>query len=66
MTPREFYKIRHALGYSAQGMADLLGVKAGRTVRRWENGDRDIPGPVVHLVRLLNENVIQPDDLQEW
>jgi len=28
-------------------------VESGRTVRRWEAGERDIPGPVAVLVELL-------------
>lgn len=46
MTPAELKSIRHSLGLSAEGLARLVGVESGRTVRRWEAGDRDIPGPV--------------------
>lgn len=28
-------------------------VESGRTVRRWESGERDIPGPVQVIVRAL-------------
>ena len=44
---------RHALGLSAEGFAKLVGVESGRTVRRWEAGDRDIPGPVIVIVGAL-------------
>ena len=60
MTPTEFKAIRHALGLSAQGLARALGVSDGRTVRRWEAGDRDIPGPVRVLMLIWQSGVIQP------
>ncbi len=53
MTPAELRSARHALGQSAEGFARLVGVESGRTVRRWEAGERDIPGPVIVLTRLL-------------
>ena len=65
MTPAEFRRIRRALGLSAQGLARLLQVSDGRTVRRWEAGDRDIPGPVRVLMLILSSGVITPDDLTE-
>jgi|HigsolmetaAR203D_1030402.scaffolds.fasta_scaffold15358_3 Predicted transcriptional regulator len=51
MTPAELKAARHALGLSAEGFARWVNVQSGRTVRRWEAGDRDIPGPVAVLVR---------------
>ena len=50
LTPAEFKSIRNALGLSAQAMARGLGVSDGRTVRRWEAGDRDIPGTLDALL----------------
>jgi len=63
MTPAEFKAIRRALGYSQEGVAELMGVASGRTLRRWEAGDRNIPGPVVKLMLLLDSGVLTPDDL---
>ena len=54
MTPTEFRTIRHSLGLSTQRLARLLQVSDGRTVRRWEAGDRDIPGPAKVLMRWLS------------
>lgn len=51
MTPEELKSARHALGLSAEGFASWVNVQSGRTVRKWEAGDRDIPGPVAVLVR---------------
>jgi transcriptional regulator with XRE-family HTH domain len=50
MTPAELKAARHALGLSAEGFARLINVQSGRTVRKWEAGDRDIPGPVIVIV----------------
>ena len=50
MTAAELKAKRHSLGLSAAGLAAALkmkgGKQAGRTVRRWESGDQEIPGYV--------------------
>ncbi len=56
MTPSELKSIRLALGLSAEGFAHLVRVQGGRTVRRWEAGERDIPGPVIVLAQLLQNH----------
>ncbi|TPG45983.1 helix-turn-helix domain-containing protein [Roseomonas nepalensis] len=53
MTPQELKAARNAVGLSAEGFARLVRVESGRTVRRWESGEREIPGPVVVLVEAL-------------
>ena len=58
MTPTEFRHIRHALGLSTEGLARLLQVSSGRTVRRWEAGDRSIPGPVRVLMLAMERGAI--------
>jgi DNA-binding transcriptional regulator YiaG len=55
MTPADLKEARKALGLSAEGFARLVGVQSGRTVRRWERGDRDIPGTVERLLEALAE-----------
>lgn len=50
MTPAEFKAARKALGLSANAMAEALKVSDGRTIRRWESGQRDIPGPAIVAV----------------
>jgi len=40
-----FRRCRQALGLSTAGMARALLVSDGRTIRRWEAGDRAVPGP---------------------
>src|SRR5690349_17020033 len=49
-TPEEFRAAREALGLSAEGLARMLRVESGRTVRRWEAGEREFPGPVIVLM----------------
>jgi DNA-binding transcriptional regulator YiaG len=51
MTAPEFRAARHALGLSAQGMADALGIADGRTIRHWESGAREVTAPVALLMR---------------
>jgi len=49
MTPEDFKQRRQRLGLSQAGLANELGLKgknAGRTVRRWELGEVEIPGPI--------------------
>ena len=52
MTPAELKAARPALGLSAEGFARMVRVESGRTVRRWEAGERDIPGPVKVILDL--------------
>ena len=49
-TAAELKAARRALGFSADGLARMVRVEDGRTVRRWEAGDREIPGPVTVLM----------------
>jgi hypothetical protein len=49
-TPEALKAARHALGFSADGLARMVRVEDGRTVRRWESGEREIPGPVIVLM----------------
>jgi DNA-binding transcriptional regulator YiaG len=51
MTPDQFRAALADLGLSQVGFARLAMVDA-RTVRRWCDGTRAVPGPVVALLRL--------------
>lgn len=53
--PDTMRQARARLGLSASGLADALrlGADGGRTVRRWEAGDRAISGPVQVAIELL-------------
>ena len=56
VTPEMLKSARQSLGLSAQGFASLVEAESGRTVRRWEAGDRAIPGGVRVLTRALMES----------
>lgn len=53
MSPSDLKAARRLLGLSSEGLAKLVRVESGRTIRRWEAGDRDIPGPVIVLIEAL-------------
>jgi DNA-binding transcriptional regulator YiaG len=55
MSPEEFKRARDSLGLNQEQMVDLFGLGSERTVRRWEDGTRDIPGPVLLLMELCLE-----------
>ena len=55
MTGEELKAARLALGLSQDEFAQLVRVSSGRTVRKWEDGERQIPGPVTVLVALFLE-----------
>jgi DNA-binding transcriptional regulator YiaG len=52
MTAEAFRAALAGLGMTQAGFARLALVD-GRTVRRWALGERDIPGPIVALLRLM-------------
>ena len=61
MTPEEFKAARQAVGLSTQqAAADALECDL-RTVRRWENGERGIPGPVRVALRLMGSPQKTPE-----
>jgi DNA-binding transcriptional regulator YiaG len=53
VTADELKTARQQLGLSQAEFSSVVGVASDRTVRRWENAERDIPGPVVVLTGLL-------------
>ena len=55
MSPDEFTQERRRLRFTQIDFAELVGVRSDRTVRRWEEGTKEIPGPVELLVELMLE-----------
>jgi hypothetical protein len=49
-TADELKVARAALGLSADALARIVRVEDGRTVRRWEAAEREIPGPVIVIL----------------
>ena len=56
MTPADLKSLRKQLGLSQAELAEALQVQSDRTVRKWEAGERDIPGPAQVLLRLWTDN----------
>lgn len=63
MTKDELKAARAAFGLSADAFGRLVGVEGGRTVRRWESGEREIPGPVAVLTEALLASAAVRDHL---
>lgn len=57
MTPADLATARNRLGLTQAGLAAALrmGKHGGRTVRRWELGEVEVPGPVQVAVELMLE-----------
>jgi transcriptional regulator with XRE-family HTH domain len=60
-TPEQLRAARQKLGLSAENLAKVLRVEDGRTVRRWEAGDREIPGPVIVIMETIMGNLASQD-----
>ena len=58
MTPSDFRAALANLGLSQAGFARIALVDA-RTVRRWCDGTRAVPGPVVALLTFMRDNSTQ-------
>jgi hypothetical protein len=58
-TPEQLKEARQKLGLSAENLARVLRVEDGRTVRRWEAGERAIPGPVTVIMETIMGNLGQ-------
>ncbi len=58
MTPDQFRAALGDLGLTQVGFARLALVDA-RTVRRWCDGTRAVPGPVVALLAFMRDNFTQ-------
>jgi DNA-binding transcriptional regulator YiaG len=60
MTPEQFRAIRQRAGLSQARLAELLRLSDGRTVRRYEAGERSIPGPVSLLMEMIEDGRYGP------
>lgn len=56
MTPEQFKEARRSLGYSQQGLAEEWGMADGRTIRRWESGERPLNPIAVYAISLMQKN----------
>ena len=55
MTPEQFKDARKTLCYSQQALADEwgMGSNGGRTIRRWEAGERPLSPIASYAIRLM-------------
>jgi DNA-binding transcriptional regulator YiaG len=52
-------KARATLGdLKTAELAQIIGIRWDRTVRKWESGERAIPEPVAILIRMFLENPV--------
>jgi transcriptional regulator with XRE-family HTH domain len=61
MTPDELHTARKDLGLTQADLAKILFADP-RTIRKWENGDRPIPGLVSQTMRWMLAGVVP----SEW
>ena len=57
MTPADAKLCRRQLGLSVDGLARVQKT-TGRSVRRWEDGSREVPGPADVLLTLLSNHIV--------
>jgi hypothetical protein len=62
-TPDELKAARQTLGLSAEGLAMMVRTGDGRTVRRWESGENEIPGPVTVVLETAMGYLRERDDI---
>ena len=55
MTPLQFKASRKTLGYSQQALADEwgMGANGGRTIRRWEQGERPVNPIAAYAIGMM-------------
>ena len=53
MTAQEFKAARNSMGVSQSQLAKLMGVSTSRTIRMWENNEREVSGCAAVLLRWL-------------
>ena len=59
MTPTELKSARAQLGGLTQSqLAEIIGIKWDRTIRKWESGERPVPDAVAMLLNLFLENPV--------
>jgi DNA-binding transcriptional regulator YiaG len=59
LTPNQLKSARAKLGdLKTAELAQIIGLRWDRTVRKWEAGERAIPEPVAILVNLFIENPV--------
>ena len=60
VTPDQFKEARQLLGFTQQGLADEWGMGNGRTIRKWESGERPVSPLAAYALRLMAERQERP------
>ncbi|MDR3720236.1 MAG: hypothetical protein P4L00_01440 [Candidatus Acidoferrales bacterium] len=55
---------RQVLGLSAEGLVAMVRMGDGRTVRRWESGESEIPGPVTVILETALDFLRQKEEIR--
>jgi len=57
MTPEQFKDARRSLMFSQQALADEwgMGANGGRTIRRWESGERPISPVAIYALSAMRQ-----------
>jgi len=68
LTPKEFKSRREKLGYSQQALAKEWGMggNGGRTIRRWESGERPVNSIAAYAIDTMLENGLFYPRNQMW
>lgn len=61
MTPSQFKAIRTNASLTQEGLAKLLRLSDSRSIRRYEDGSREISGPISLLMELLHDGILSVD-----
>ena len=56
MTPEQFKEARLKLGLTQPQLATLWGIGCGRTIRRWESGERPMNPLAAYALGLMVSN----------
>jgi transcriptional regulator with XRE-family HTH domain len=63
-TKDELKAARQILGLSAEGLVAMVRMGDGRTVRRWESGESEIPGPVIVILETAMDFLRQKEEIR--
>ena len=63
-TKDELKAARQVLGLSAEGLVAMVRMGDGRTVRRWESGESEIPGPVTVILETALDFLRQKEEIR--
>lgn len=60
-----FQRCRRALNLSYEELAEALALGSDRTIRRWEKGEKDVPGPCFVAISYMLRDIGRQDLVDE-